>query len=440
MKINMITPVNKDERTGDSIWAERYLRIQINELKNRYYDLIYALYALEPVEIEEEYPFLTDTHHLFYNAKILRKMTGEEIKRSILHIALHGLMGHFEMDRNIPDQELLWAVMDIKVRRLMDLFVDGKKKGFEEELLQMEVFQEARKNEALKRFLMDRGKKVYVDDHGAWHMIPTPMLGVGGKDWDEVRKNTRELLKGQGKDGQGKDGDMESLLMGLACSGGRDGSYGTEPGSGRMDILEGKKGTLDYRSVLSELKKNGLKTGEEDIPDPVYYCYGLELYEDVPLVEPLEESEREVIDTLVIVVDTSGSCMGDLPDFLAETKSLLKDLGRTVQVNKICYLECDTRITTESLLTADSAQDFLSEHHSFTGGGGTDFRPVFEKIKEYEKKGDRIGGLIYYSDGEGAYPMKKPEYPCFFVGPKNISSVNSYMNPYIPDWVRQVSL
>ena len=429
----MLTPVRETEKNPDSTWAGRILRGQINELKNRYPDLIYALYVLDPVEIKEEYPIMTDTHHLFYNAKEVLKTDREKLKRSILHIALHGLLGHFEMDRDVPDREVLWAVMDLKVRRLIDLFMDGKERNSGAGSIRMELYYETKGNEVLKTHILEKAKKAYSDDHSTWNMVQIPGLGsghgAGRKSWEEIRKATQELLM-TGKSAQG--GDLEDALADISRQ------PGTGGGNDRLDIAKGEKSRLDYRSLLSELKRSALQTGEEDIPDMVYYSYGLELYGDVPLVEPMEEAEKEVIDTIVIAVDTSGSCAGSLPEFLAETKSLLEDLGRSALVNKICYLECDAKIQKETALTADEAIRFLSDHHTYGGGGGTDFRPVFNRIKDYEKDGTEIAGLIYYSDGMGTFPEGKPDYPCFFVEPENGNGWCTEDN--LPDWVRKVSL
>jgi predicted metal-dependent peptidase len=46
------------------------------------------------------------------------------------------------------------------------------------------------------------------------------------------------------------------------------------------------------------------------------------------------------------------------------------------------------------------------------GGGGTDFKGVFEYLKK-EKITPKV--LIYYTDGEGALPPKAPPYPVLWM-------------------------
>jgi len=51
------------------------------------------------------------------------------------------------------------------------------------------------------------------------------------------------------------------------------------------------------------------------------------------------------------------------------------------------------------------------------GLGGTDFRPVFECVQRLRESGEltAMKGLIYFTDGEGVYPAKKPDYDTAFV-------------------------
>lgn len=57
-----------------------------------------------------------------------------------------------------------------------------------------------------------------------------------------------------------------------------------------------------------------------------YYTYGLRLYRNMPLIEPMETKENLRIEELVIVVDTSYSTKGELvKKFLRETFTILSE-------------------------------------------------------------------------------------------------------------------
>ena len=71
------------------------------------------------------------------------------------------------------------------------------------------------------------------------------------------------------------------------------------------------------------------------------------------------------------------------------------------------------------------------------GFGGTDFRPVFDLtdrlIKEHEFT--NLKGLIYFTDGYGTFPAKKPDYMTAFV------FVNDeYESPEVPPWAVKLVL
>ena len=51
------------------------------------------------------------------------------------------------------------------------------------------------------------------------------------------------------------------------------------------------------------------------------------------------------------------------------------------------------------------------------GCGGTDFRPVFDHVEQLkrEKKIQDLKGLLYFTDGNGIFPKKAPDYQTAFV-------------------------
>ena len=53
----------------------------------------------------------------------------------------------------------------------------------------------------------------------------------------------------------------------------------------------------------------------------------------------------------------------------------------------------------------------------FRGFGGTDFRPVFEYVNQMieHHEFDDLRGLIYFTDGNGVYPKRRPDFETAFV-------------------------
>jgi len=46
------------------------------------------------------------------------------------------------------------------------------------------------------------------------------------------------------------------------------------------------------------------------------------------------------------------------------------------------------------------------------GGGGTDFRPVFEWLDHHQYRPDL---LVYFTDAEGRFPAKEPDFPVIWL-------------------------
>ena len=78
----------------------------------------------------------------------------------------------------------------------------------------------------------------------------------------------------------------------------------------------------------------------------------------------------------------------------------------------------------------------LLGEHSYEGGGGTDFTPVFHRLAEYERRGGRISCLLYYTDGCGIYPEEGVDFPCYFI----FSDEYDRFNEWLPEWITGVQL
>ena len=81
------------------------------------------------------------------------------------------------------------------------------------------------------------------------------------------------------------------------------------------------------------------------------------------------------------------------------------------------------------------------KHMQLHGLGGTDFRPVFAYVNGLvnRKEFDNLKGLIYFTDGYGDFPTKKPPYDTafVFVEHENNTAANNYD---IPSWAMKLVL
>ncbi|MFV0347960.1 MAG: DUF2201 family putative metallopeptidase [Halodesulfovibrio sp.] len=116
--------------------------------------------------------------------------------------------------------------------------------------------------------------------------------------------------------------------------------------------------------------------------------------------------ESEELEQIAVAVDVSGSItQPQLDAFMAELSAILEEFDSTLTL-----ITCDTEVTSERQLTRADLP--LSMHAR--GGGGTDFRPPFERIAHASTL---PSCLIYLTDMECDRFPAEPEYPVLWVCP-----------------------
>ena len=174
----------------------------------------------------------------------------------------------------------------------------------------------------------------------------------------------------------------------------------------------------DYRSFLRRFmtRKSDIRENIDEF-DPIYYSYGLRTYGNVPLIDSVESSDSRTVDEFVIAIDTSGSTMrGPVIAFLEEAYAVLRqcNIGRGAELH---IIQCDEEVRSDDIIGSEADLRSLISHFKLRGGKGTDFRPVFRYIDDLMKEGKlkNLRGLMYFTDGRGIYPEKRPPYDTAFV-------------------------
>ena len=109
----------------------------------------------------------------------------------------------------------------------------------------------------------------------------------------------------------------------------------------------------------------------------------------------------------VVALDTSGSTIEELPGFVCELECLMRSFGKF----ELTVIECDASIGNVTVVSSDTRPHDWHKHR-FSGGGGTDFTPVFEYIKN---KRLTPNVLVFFTDGEGSCPRMPPGYPVLWL-------------------------
>ncbi len=198
---------------------------------------------------------------------------------------------------------------------------------------------------------------------------------------------------------------------------------GSQKGDQKEEAGPVRSGRYDYKKFLRQFSvlREEVELDTESF-DYIFYNYGMEHYGNLPLIEPLEYKEVNRLEELVIAIDTSGSCDGEtVRRFLGETYAILAKKRIFSSRMKVYIVQCDCCIQKVDVIHSEEEWKKYSKDIIIQGRGGTDFRPVFRYVKEQQEKKEirRLKALIYFTDGDGIYPGRKPDYETAFVFLKN---------------------
>ena len=280
-----------------------------------------------------------------------------------------------------------------------------------------------------------------ADDHTVWYMTDEEKaaLGIGSGT------GTSDSGSSGGEPGDGgialcseadwknvserMQMDMETFSKG----------QGNDPSSMIQNLREVNRERYDYSSFLRRFAVRGevMKVNDDEF-DYIFYTYGLSLYENMPLVEPLEYKEVKRVKEFVIAIDTSGSVAGEtVQKFIEKTWNILKSTETFFSKINLHVIQCDATIQEDAKITNQEEFDEYIKKMQIRGLGGTDFRPVFGYVDWLVEKKEftNLRGLIYFTDGWGAFPEKMPDYDTAFV-----FLDDEYNNYNVPPWAMKLIL
>lgn len=406
-----------------------------------YLDLRYlkpALSALTYRRMEGLLTFASDGVFLYYAAEpLIRvfKTNSAFLDRAYLHTVLHCIFRHLWLCGK-RDRRLWHIACDIVTeftidsmgkpctKRILSLLRKDTYEALKKENCAVSaaaVYQWLKEKEEEK--LSALAAEFYTDDHRFWPKEEegrTPYYAQAKKNWD---KTARQVTLEQNRRGHEAEEGEEMLSL----------------------QIQAAKNRQNYREFLQKFtvlrEEPHLDPEEFDLG---FYSYGLNLYGNLPLIEPLETREIKKIREFVIVIDTSYSTNGELvKGFLEETFSILSQKDNFFKTCRIRVLQCDDRIRKDSLIQSGTDFERFMKEIRIEGGGGTDFRPAFSYIEKLREKGAMKcpDGLLYFTDGKGVYPEKKPDYKTAFLFLEEPSAVcGGQTKASVPPWAMRVVL
>lgn len=255
----------------------------------------------------------------------------------------------------------------------------------------------------------------FTDDHRFWPKKPStsPSAAKAGQSWDKISRRMEQELNLRGDDSASGIDAMKT------------------------QIKEGKS-RRSYKDFLRKFTvlKEELHCDYDEF-DLNYYSYGLRLYKNMPLIEPLESREVTKISEFVIVIDTSYSTNGPLVQkFLEETFQIIQERDSFFHKSQIRIIQCDNQVHSDTIIKEQRDIPKLLHNFELIGGGGTDFRPAFSYINKLLENGEfqNLKGVLYFTDGKGIYPAKRPPYETAFL------FLGEEEHPVVPAWAMKLIL
>lgn len=227
----------------------------------------------------------------------------------------------------------------------------------------------------------------------------------------------------------------EQLLLETAQNKIGRGKRGTTAGSSTEAISIEADARYDYRNYLRRFTfpREEVELDTESF-DYAFYHFGMEHYGAMPLLEPLEYKEVNRLEELVIAIDTSSSCSSEtVSRFLRETYEILSRQENFFRKMKVYFIQCDCLIQDVTLIRCQEDWLDYAKKVQIQGRGGTSFSPVFDYIATLRNRKElkNLKALLYFTDGDGAYPTKSTDYETTFVLLKE-----SGHPELIPKWAR----
>ncbi len=110
---------------------------------------------------------------------------------------------------------------------------------------------------------------------------------------------------------------------------------------------------------------------------------------------------------IVIALDTSGSIsQEEMEEFITEIDAIKGQMRA-----RIILHACDSELDKAGPWSFEPWEEF-SLPDDISGGGGTDFRPIFDWAETLDRTPEL---LIYFTDAEGRFPQVMPYYPVIWL-------------------------
>lgn len=372
-----------------------------------------------------------DGEFLYYSTpQLFRvfKTNSRFLNRLYLHGILHCIYGHLWLCGG--RSRLLW---DIACDIIVEYTIDGLgKPGLKRPLtyIRQQVYDKIKVSEKPvsapviynELLNMDTSnievlqKEFYTDSHKYWPLeeeVSAAAAASSQSKWDKISRQSQMQLENRGDENR----------------------EGTQVFNEQTRVAKSRRSYSKFLRKFAVLNEE-LKCDPDEF-DLNFYTYGLKLYGNMPLIEPLETRETVKIQEFIVAIDTSYSTNGEMvKNFLKETYSILAERNSFFHNCHMRIIQCDDNIRMDLEIKKKEDLEHVIGNFHIIGGGGTDFRPVFQYVNNLleRKVLKNLCGLVYFTDGKGTYPKKRPSYKTAFI------FIDDYDEMAVPPWAMRMRI
>lgn len=392
-----------------------------------------ALSQFSP-EIKPGGSLATDGSSLYYDPlHILRSYRAEHAApaRDYLHLVLHCVFRHMYTRKKV-DPDLWDLACDIAVEHAITGFglnavtvEREQKQGMIIDRLRREIgmltAEKIYRRLEAKPYWLEEFEELYTvfraDDHSPWYTLSPESFPAQESEsfWKDVSQRMQVDMETFAR----RQGDKARAMM--------------------ENLREVNRVAYDYTGFLQKFASRGeVMKSDPDEFDYIFYTYGMQLYKNVPLIEPLEYKNVKTVRDFVIAVDLTGLVEPDQARrFLRKAYEVIKGTESPASTVRIHILTCNgASVEPLQLKCTEDLDTYLNGlRRRFTEE--TDFRPAFLWMDEMLHKNHfrNLKGFLYFTDGYGPFPPKKPDHEAAFVFVND-----NYSIPDVPPWAVRLVL
>lgn len=364
----------------------------------------------------------TDARNFYFNPDYIRRLTLEQTQFVLAHEAMHCALSHF--NRRNHRQKHRWDVAcDYAVNMILD---EERMRGPDNALM----------NAAYRGLTAEEIYPVLHEDPPEepqdLHLFDNEP-SEGGGEGEQQERNDAEQGKGQGENAESRqdesgnqpDPQQEGEGQGNKQQETRDaqttGESEAPPPPADLDKLDEQ-----WKSRLAAAAQGARQAGKlsqsmmrlvDNLLAPqlpwraLLARYMMNSARDDYSFQRTSRREGEALMprlysqsvNVIVALDTSGSITREeLQEFLSEIDALKAQVRADVTLHA-----CDDRLAAGGPWRY-AMWEAIRLPEEIAGGGGTDFRPVFEWISSEQLNPDL---LVYFTDAEGPFPEREPAFP-----------------------------